>query len=364
VASGAVRPRRRHTRVDVQVAMLAPFRKVRRALGPAVTAALVLLGLLFLVTVTVVYVAENGKSADFTSFRSALEWVAVTLVKDPPWHVVTPVGKVMGYVVEFLKPISVAVITAAVTTHLFQLIVRRGSGKGRTRLKDHIVICGWSGKAEEILREIRGRGDEGSHKPVVLLAKLEASPTKDELTTFISGDPTQASDLQRAGIERAETAIVLADNSYPDIDAEEMDSHTLLTTLAIESLNPSCYTCVEVVHSANRDHFNRTKADELVVSAHLTGALLAHSAIARGLSRIVDDLLTYPEGDEFYWAEVPATWAGRPFRDALTALKVQFDCLPLAVGRDGSYTTNPPADYVLQQGDRLLVLSKDDPALT
>jgi voltage-gated potassium channel len=64
---------------------------------------------------------------------------------------------------------------------------------------------------------------------------------------------------------------VLADNSYPNIDVEDMDSRTLLSTLAIESLNPNCYTCVEVVHERNREHFKRTKADELVVSSHVTG---------------------------------------------------------------------------------------------
>jgi voltage-gated potassium channel len=231
-------------------------------------------------------------------------------------------------------------------------------------LKNHIVICGWSSKAGEIIREIRGRDEEGKRAPIVVLAPLPASPTKDELTTFIAGDPTLTRDLERAGIDQAQVAIVLADNSYPGIDAEEMDSRTLITVLAIESLNPSCYTCVEVIHSDNREHFNRTKADELVVSAHLTGALLAHSAMARGLSRIVDDLLTYPEGDEFYWVEVPAAWAGTAFQDAMTRLKQGFDCLPLAVSRDGGYTTNPKADYVLATGDRLLVLAKQEPVIT
>ncbi|MBA3552158.1 MAG: NAD-binding protein [Actinobacteria bacterium] len=185
---------------------------------------------------------------------------------------------------------------------------------GQTRLADHIVVCGWSGKGTEILKEIRGRRDDESRRPVVILAALKANPTRDELTTFIAGDPTEEHDLRRAGIPRARTAIVLADNSYPDIDAEEMDSRTLLTTLAIESLNPDCYTCVEVVHSSNAEHFNRTKADELVVSAHLTGALLANSAITHGLSRIVGDLITFPVGNEFYWVDLPPHMVGIPLQ--------------------------------------------------
>jgi voltage-gated potassium channel len=347
----------------VSVVLIA-IRRVQRLLGPAVFAGLVILSALYWIAVAIMYFAEHGSNPDFGTFRAALYWVFLKVIDTAPWDVHTTLGKVMDYTVGLLKPVSIAVVTAALTSHLFQMIVRRGSGQGRTRMKNHIVICGWSGKGAEVLREIRSRGIEARRRPVVVLAPLQASPINDDYATFISGDPTAAEDLKRAGIDRAEVAIVLADNSYDDIDVEEVDSRTLLTTLAIESLNPGCYTCVEVVHSANREHFSRTKADELVVSAHLTGALLAHSAMARGLSRVLDDLLTYPEGDEFYWVEIPSMWQGRRFSDVLVELKNVNDCIALAVSRDGTYMTNPASGLSLEKGDRLLVLSKREPAIT
>jgi voltage-gated potassium channel len=337
------------------------IRKIQRILGPAVWAAFIVLGILYAATVVAVYLGEHGHNPRFDNFGSALFWVFVRLLAGAPWGVTTAVGMVTDYFLGLLKPISIAVLTAALTTQLFDLIVKRSSGMGRSRAKEHIVICGWSSKGSEIIREIRGRGEEEKRIPIVVLAPLKGSPSKDEYTNFIAGDPTSSTDLKRAGIERADVAIVLADNSYPDIDAEDMDSRTLLTTLAIESLNPKCYTCVEVVQSANREHFSRTKADELVVSAHMTGALLAHSAMAPGLSRILDDLLTFPQGDEFYWIEVPPSWDGRDFVVAMTELKTAHDCVPIAVSRDGNYTTNPPADYRLAKSDRILVLSKTEP---
>ncbi len=343
---------------------LRAYRKIQNTLGVAVTAAILILLAALFVTSVAMYFAERGSNPDVHTFRQAMAWVFFEMVGGPAAETTTTTGRVLKYVVDLLKPISIAVITAAITSHLFNLIVRRGTGMGRTRMRDHIVICGWSSKAAEILKEIRGRDDGGSRTPVVVLAPLAESPTKDELTTFVSGDPSAAGDLKRAGIDRARTAVVLADNSYPDIDVEEMDSRTLLTTLAIEALNPNCYTIVEVVHSENRDHFNRTKADELVVSAHLTGALLAHSAVARGLSKVVDDLLTYPEGDEFYWTDVPAGWAGQRFYEAMSMLKLKYDAVPLAVARDGSYVVNPAADYELKSGDRFLLIAKTEPKLT
>jgi voltage-gated potassium channel len=329
--------------------------------GPAIlTAVFVLVGLI-LVGAVLVYAFERSRNEHVVSMISGIRWVAVAMVQGPPWEPVTTGGKVIAYAIGLIKPASVGIILAAMTSKMVHWVQGKGSGTGRARLRDHIVICGWSSKGAEILKEIRGRGDDESRRPVVVLAPLSANPTRDELTTFVSGDPTEAKDLIRAGLREARTAIVLADNSYPDIDVEEMDSRTLLTTLAIESVNPNCYTCVEVIHSKNREHFNRTKADELVVSAHLTGALLAHSAVTHGLSRVVEDLITYPVGDEFYWVTVPAQMAGLTFREALLRLKEQQDCLAIAVAKDGQYMTNPDSGLTLESGDRLLVISKEEP---
>ena len=63
--------------------------------------------------------------------------------------------------------------------------------------------------------------------------------------------------------------------------------------------------------SENRQHFERTHADELVVSAELTGALLAASARTHGLTAVIADLLTHPEGQELYRIPVPPELVGQ-----------------------------------------------------
>jgi voltage-gated potassium channel len=327
-------------------------------LGPALWAALLVIVGIVALSAVVLIVAER-RNPNMASGWSALKWVGLSMTTDRPWEPTTAWGSSVGFTVDLMKPISIAVFTAAVTSTLFTSLVRRNSGMGRTRMRDHLVICGWSGKGNEILREIRGRGDQEGRRPVAILADLDKNPTKDDLTTFIKGDPTEARDLQRAGIEDAVGAIVLADNSYPNIDLEDMDSRTLLTTLAIESLNPKCYTCVEVVHQRNREHFSRAKADELVVSSHVTGALLAHSAVTHGLSTVVTELLSFPDGNEFYWVPVEGPLVGLSFRDALVHLKEREDCIAIALGTDGSpYQTNPPGSRILRAGDRVLVVAR------
>jgi voltage-gated potassium channel len=288
---------------------------------------------------------------------SGFEWVTRTLLEGAsPWDITTGIGKILNYVVLIAGVGLAATITGALAAKLIELVMKRGSGMGSAKENNHIVICGWSTKGEEILRELHA--DEVEDKrPVVILADLERSPTRDELTTWVRGNPASGDDLMRAGIDRADTAIILADLTAGG--SEDADAKTLLTTLAVESINPNCYTCVEVIKSENRQHFERTKADELVVSAELTGALLASSAVTHGLSRVVTDLLTHPVGNEFYEMKAPEDVVGKTFSDALAHLKDGHDCIPMAVSKNGSdYEINPARDRLINENDRFLVIAQ------
>ncbi len=331
--------------------------------SPALAIAIMLVAGLIVICGLTLFIAERANPY-MDHLRSAFGWVFITLLSDEPWHPTTPLGQGTYYTIEILKPISIGLIIAALTTKIVQVLTSKGWGRGRVRLKDHIVICGWSGKGNEIISELRKRGDAESKRPAVILAVLDANPTKDPLTQFVHGDPTRVTDLKRASIETARTAIILTDNSYPDIDAEDMDSRTLLTVLAIEKLAPSVYTCVEVIRAENLEHFANTDADEIVISAKLTGALLAHSAATPGLSKVVGELLTFPSGNEFYWIAVPTSLVGRKFGDVLIDLKHRLNCLPVALEAIGDgVRTNPSTETVLQDGDRLLVIAETFPSL-
>ena len=120
-----------------------------------------------------------------------------------------------------------------------------------------ILICGWSSKGIEIIRELRAREVEDA-RDVVILADRETSPLDEKGVVFVRGNPSSAVDLGRAGIERVSTVIVLADDSNLSNEPDDVDARSLLTTLAVESINPSAYSCVEVVKSENRQHFERT----------------------------------------------------------------------------------------------------------
>ena len=96
------------------------------------------------------------------------------------------------------------------------------------------------------------------------------------------------------------------------------------------------------MRSENRQHFERTRADELVVSAEITGALLAASARTHGITGVIADLLTHPEGQELYRVAAPPETVGQTVRHAMEVLKDVHDSLLVGLFTDGGCQVNPP----------------------
>jgi voltage-gated potassium channel len=301
---------------------------------------------------------EHEQSADVRTVGSAYLWLIRTLIEEGSAYDIETAG---GYVIYYLVTIAgislVAFVSGAIASKLVTTVMNKGKGMGSTNAKGHVVICGWSGKGAEIIRELRAREVEDPRR-IVVLANLESDPTKVDDVEFLRGDPSDETDLLRAGIDRCSMAIVLADETSPAATDAERDARTLFTVLAVETVNADAYSCVEVIRSENRRHFANTHANELVISGEVTGALLAGSAANPGLSRVVTNLVTHPDDQEFYRIPVPADLVGKPVSEALIALKQREDALLVAIvqGMD-DYCLNPPMDRRLETDEQLLVIS-------
>src|SRR5436190_6740 len=301
---------------------------------------------------------EHQSNTDVEEVPSAYLWIVRTLIEEgSAYDIKTAGGFLVFYVVQIAGISLVAFVSGAIASKLVTTVMQKGKGMGSTNAKDHIVICGWSGKGAEIIRELRAREVQDPRR-IVVLANLANEPTQVDDVEFFRGDPSDETDLLRAGIDRCSMAIVLADESMPATTDAERDARTLFTVLAVETVNSDAYTCVEVIRSENRRHFLNTKANELVISAEVTGALLAGSASNPGLSRVVTNLVTHPEDQEFYRIPVPADLVGRPVSEALVILKGRQDALLVGIVRGiDDYLLNPPIAQTLAADEQLLVIS-------
>ncbi len=275
---------------------------------------LIATGLSFLVLVFApifLWVVEHGRSDDIHSVGDAYGWLFRTLFENStPYKLKSQFGFLSYWTVRVAGVSLVAFATATIASRFVATVIRQGAGMGMYKGSGHILICGWSAKGFEIIRELRAKEVE-DEREIVILADLETDPVDEDGVTFVRGTPSNGPDLLRAGLDRVSTVIVLADSSNASDEPDDLDARSLLTTLAVESINPAAYSCVEVIRSENRQHFERTHADELVVTAELTGSLLAASARTHGLTAVIADLLTHPEGQELYRVPVPPELAGR-----------------------------------------------------
>jgi voltage-gated potassium channel len=262
-------------------------------------------------------------------------------------------GRIIGMFLMFIGVAFMSLLTATIASKIVQRDLKGGMGMLDITLEGHVVICGWNPHAKKMVEQIL----EDEEKEVVILAELQTKPYEHRRVYFVKGDPTDENDLQRANVGRAETAIVLMDMAVHKM--ESADARTILTTLAIETINPNVYTCAEILDSKNIQHLRNARVDEIITSGEFSGRLMARTAVSHGLSKVISDLLTPDEGNELTKIRIPHEIEGQSFDDLFCRLRNKPDPLILvAIERDGEVLVNPEKGLTLKKGDCAILICR------
>ncbi len=319
----------------------------------------------FLIESTALYLFEKGYNPELDSFPEAMWWIVVLLSSGFQIQPQTLGGKIVGT----LLVLEGLVVLGFVFAEFAALLVKRSLSGGnimkRVKFKDHIIVCGWTSETPRILDELTSK-DVKTKRKIVVLADLEQNPLEREDISFVKGDPTKDEDLIRAGIMTANTAIILLNQKSDNPDAE-----TILTVLAVESLNKSVYTCAELWDPENEKHLIHADVNEIVCLGRLSQNLMVHSSLKHGLSRLFSELITHNVGHEFYKIQVPKRFFGKRFPQAMKSLMDEEGVILTAVEREGRNTedsktdiiVNPGYDFILEEGDYLFVIAKEEPRI-
>lgn len=263
-------------------------------------------------------------------------------------------GRVFATGLMLFGVVLVGMFTGTVVSMIIDSLLKEGQGMGISGYKGHVIICGWNPTARVIVEElIKGSPPQS----VVILADMDRSPVRDGRVYFVRGDPCTGEDLKRAGIMDAASAIIFPTSR----DAGSADSSSLLVALAIESLSPKCYTCVEVLDPRNEEHFRYAHADEVIVATEMAAHMLARATTFHGLSKVVSDLLSADNGNEFYKVPLDAVYHGQTFDAVLSDLRTRAKAILLGIERDGTLIINPKDEVVVQTGDMGLVVGWEEP---
>ncbi|MBN1351051.1 ion transporter [candidate division KSB1 bacterium] len=307
-----------------------------------------------------VFYFEHRVNDNIVNMIDAVWWslVTITTVGYGDIFPVTLGGRIVAVVVMLMGIGFLGMFTATIASMFVEQRLKAEKGLRAVKVMDHLIICGWNHRAQDIINEIRAHKGWRTEK-IVLIADIDSKPIDDDRLYFVKGEVTE-DNLKRANLAEASNIIILADEK---LDPRSRDAKTILNTLTVESLHQDVYTCVEIENSENVAHCRRAKADEIIVSGEFSSKLIARAALNHGISKFIDELLSSQYGEELHKIKAPDSMVGKRFIDIFVQLKEHFDCIVVAIESEPAkaFISNPPSGYEIKKGDHLILVSKEIP---
>lgn len=316
--------------------------------------------LLITATACAFYFVEAPSNDDVNNFGDCLWWAIVTMStvgygdKIPE----TTGGRAVATILAIGGPVIFLTVVSSVGATLYNEWRKGMRGEAQVHFKDHIMVCGWNPKAKDVINELR-LSPKFRKCPIVIIDDCtDTKPVDDSDVAFVRGNAWEVEVLEQANVRKAKFAVVVAGDETPAADQK-----TVLTVLAIESIEPSIITCAEVNDPNNEGHLRRANCDVVVNTNVLASKLLATAVENRAVNDVIDELVTHTRGSEIYGVKLPRKYENSPFKEPFEELKRSHNVTVIGIDRRGERLVNPSADFVLQAGDTILVISGGMPSL-
>ena len=237
-------------------------------------------------------------------------------------------------------------VQVVVEGQLRDFVGRRLMDREINKLSGHTIVCGWGRVGRAVADDLV----EAGHSVVVV--DVDGDRVADVPHPTVVGDATLDSTLRSAGIERASALIA----------ALEGDAENLFVTLSARAIMPELFIVARARQDESVPKLANAGADRVVNPQELGAARMA-SFVARPHVAEFVDVVMHERSLEFRMQEydVPdgSPLAGKTLRDA--DLRKRAGVLVLALRRvDGSFTTNPDPDTVIEPHQVLIAVGTHD----
>ena len=325
-----------------------------------------LIGILFGITALVVMVAGVivglvnrtgvGKSM-WVSLMHAID--AGTLAGDDGGFVFMLLMTVVTICGLFITSMLIGILNAGIEEKMTSL----QKGKSQVLEKNHVVLLGFNEDAINILSELIMANENHKNQVVVVMDEQDKTEMEDAIhqripdtkTTRIicrSGMIDHFSDLSICSLETCRSVILNIDN----------DSRTIKALLACVHLldrseNKNAYVTAMIRNPDNLEAAQIAGGDraEILYFKQTVARLMAHASRQPGISSVFTNLLSY-DGDEIYVEKLEGA-QGKTVEDLNLMLP---DSLVIGIAGAREAKINPPADTVVQPGDRVILIEEDD----
>ncbi|SDT76059.1 potassium channel family protein [Actinoplanes derwentensis] len=309
---------------------------------------------LILVSVAVIYSDRDGYRDVNEDGLTLLDcfYYAVVSLSTTGYGDITPATQSARLVnVLFITPARVLFLIILVGTTLEVLTDQYRKGlrvaRWRSKLKDHVIICGYGTKGRAAVAALLETGYDKNR--IVIVENREGGVRQAQASGFvvIEGDATRSSVLNEADVKNAKSVIIATDR----------DEASVLITLTVRQLTAGQVRIIAAVREQeNAALLKQSGAHHVIVSSSTAGRLLGLTTTAPPLIDVVEDLLTPGQGMALAMRSAERAEVGRNPRQLVTlvvALIRRGKVLPL--GGEQAVT--------IETGD-LLVYIRDDESVS
>lgn len=238
----------------------------------------------------------------------------------------------------------------------YQTISERGKrGMGRIFAAGHIIIVNFPGEARvrQVLRELSVDAHYKDKEVVIVSDQInELPPLGNDHVQFVHGSPLDHSSFERAEIQQASAAIILAsDYSKP----AESDAYVSSIVLSIENMNRDVHTVAECLDPTHAPIFKASHCDSIVYGLQMATNLLVQEMQDPGVSEVFRVLTSNTEGYTLYSTKILQA-AGLKYNDLAHAL-LDAGANMISVTRDGQHHTL--FGDLCSQGDDIVVYTAE-----
>jgi TRAP-type uncharacterized transport system substrate-binding protein/cadmium resistance protein CadD (predicted permease) len=265
---------------------------------------------------------------------------------------ISTIGKLMysvSFYTIFLGGICIFIVNYLKT----QTVKKRNKGMKPITLKNHIVLCGWNNSTESFIENFLANIEsqiKEKQKIVCVVENVETIRNQYEaIKSFhdlhkielIEGDIKQDKTLKQSNIIHAKTVVIFSEDS-----TDASDEKTLLRALSISRFcrkfhlndsstkskrrdigiySDSTYIIAELNNEKYKDDLLAADVNEVVCSNNYSRNIISQSIINHGLSNILDKILTFNKGNEFYTIDLSKNlnkiFVGKTFDELLIMLR-------------------------------------------
>ncbi|MBI9096850.1 MAG: NAD-binding protein [Spirochaetaceae bacterium] len=298
------------------------FNKIKRTPYLKPTAAFMTV---FIFAGALVYYVETGENPQFETFIDGFWWAIITF-STTGYGDKTPItlgGRIIAVITIFIGIAGMSFLSGVFAS----VFVDRNSRARRglvdfPKLKDHLIICGWSDEIKEILQDIVAFSKDFSSDKIVIISNISSDkiePLKEnrelEQLKYVRGDYFSDSTLRRANVTEAKKVLILSDTYESNADAEA-DSKTIMTVMTIRTLTKEVYICAEMINRKYESNLKQAMCDEVLFKKDVSQKILSYTSVENGMGHIFYDLLSQKEnGSRITTLEIDAKYIDGPFSD-------------------------------------------------